>query len=137
MRQCIYQRWSRRRKCTKLHCAKHNCIIQLDRCLSCKDFVEGYGDISSGELAHFTKEGAGDRLHAAIKKRLKELPNVGCNCEQHIREMNSWGYEKCVENIDTIVSWMQAEAIKRKWKLAKFPLAKYAIKQFVLRAIKE
>jgi hypothetical protein len=51
--------------------------------------------------------------------------------------MNRWGYSKCVENIDTITSWLCEEAAKRGWKIAKLPLSRYAIKRFILKAIKE
>jgi hypothetical protein len=51
--------------------------------------------------------------------------------------MNRWGYSRCIEKIDTIVDWLHEEATKRGWKIVKLPLSRYAIRRFILKAIKE
>jgi hypothetical protein len=82
-------------------------------------------------------KGPGDYLHELIVYWTGEQPEAGCQCRQRIETMNSWGPQGCREHIDEIVGWLQAEAIERGWKSAKWPGAQFAIKRLVLTAIKK
>ena len=38
----------------------------------------------------------------------------GCKCAHRAAQMNSWGCDKCLEELDTIVGWLREEAEKRE-----------------------
>ena len=41
------------------------------------------------------------------------ITEKSCNCKAHARQMDEWGPDKCLENMETIVDWMEMEAKKR------------------------
>lgn len=41
-------------------------------------------------------------------------PTADCPCEQHAKQMDDWGPDGCLENLDTIVGWIREEAEKRR-----------------------
>jgi hypothetical protein len=126
-------------------CAVTGSKIELSICTNCPNYREQpvtleVGTVTTTVTRSIPKEllqGPGTSLHKAIQAYFGEGAETDCSCGEHILQMNKWGYEGCVENIDTITSWLMNEAIKRKWKSVKLPLARYAIKQFILHTIKE
>lgn len=40
-------------------------------------------------------------------------PTASCPCNDHAALMDLWGADKCEANIDTIVGWLRAEAVRR------------------------
>ena len=73
----------------------------------------------------------GDTLHSILSSWGITMTS-GCSCKQHRVTMNTWGPQKCLENIDTIVGWLRAEAKKRHLPFSKF-LAKKLVKFAVAR----
>jgi hypothetical protein len=70
-----------------------------------------------------------------ITKMLKAIgikSEVNCSCRKHAIEMNERGNDWCEENIDTIVSWMQIEAAKRK-----LPFSQTVASLMIKKAIKK
>jgi hypothetical protein len=57
-------------------------------------------------------------------------PGAGCNCEQHIFDMDSGGIERCERNIEDIVRWLREEAQR-----AGLPFTKIGARLLVKRAI--
>jgi hypothetical protein len=57
--------------------------------------------------------GVGDCLHELLSCFGFKV-NAGCKCNSHMETMNKWGPDTCSENIETIVSWLKAEAVRRK-----------------------
>lgn len=58
------------------------------------------------------------------------LPSVpGCNCKDRALTMNSWGVEKCRQEVDTISEWL-AEAAKKM----KVPYSHFLGKRLILKA---
>ena len=54
-----------------------------------------------------------------------------CNCKSHAKQMDRWGPQKCRENLETILDWLQATATKRG-----LPFIRMGAKMAVLAAIK-
>lgn len=42
------------------------------------------------------------------------LSNSKCSCNKRAEQMNVWGCDKCIQNIEKIVDWLQQEASKRR-----------------------
>ena len=59
-------------------------------------------------------------------------PTSKCNCKKYAAKMNSWGADKCEENIEDILDWM-----KRETKQRKFPFVRFAAKAMVKLAIRK
>lgn len=74
----------------------------------------------------------GDKLHQILSKLGYHIEE-GCPCLDHIKEMNQKGKKWCSDNIETIVGWLQAEAIQRQgWYFPKsviYPVVRLAIWQ--------
>lgn len=49
-------------------------------------------------------------------KRMNVKPDESCNCELHAAQMNTWGSEKCIQNIDKIIAWLEKAAEKYSWR---------------------
>jgi hypothetical protein len=60
---------------------------------------------------------------------------ANCGCAAHIMQMNCWGTDGCVKNIDTIVKWLYDEALARESKMVRLPFIRLLIKRFVLAFI--
>ena len=75
--------------------------------------------------------GPGTELAALLKTIGIDAKEKGCSCRSHARRMDNWGPEKCRQEIETILGWLQTEAKKRK-----LPFIKAAAKQVVLLAIR-
>lgn len=75
--------------------------------------------------------GPGTLLSGMIKA-LGIVMTEGCSCRRHAIEMNKKGNDWCEENIDTIVSWLREEAIKRN-----LPFIDAIGKLMIKRAIKK
>ena len=60
----------------------------------------------------FGVKGVGTIIHERLAK-LGIHDVSGCSCTSHRSTLNAWGPRVCRENINTIVSWMAAEANKR------------------------
>ena len=56
--------------------------------------------------------------------------NTTCGCQDRINKMNQWGPDKCVENMDTILCWLQRSATENR-----IPFIKPVVKKLVERAI--
>lgn len=69
-----------------------------------------------------------------LKRKLQWIaaPNQTCDCESKVRVMNAWGPEKCREEIETILDWLQESAEEQKILFVRF-----AVKILVLAAIQE
>jgi len=127
-------------------CTQHKGPIQVSKCQDCPIYAE-YPKVPDWNVVTTTivnaiditklPDGPGTRLALAIKRWFGLIVSGTCDCLPHILQMNEWGYKKCVANVNTIVVWLYEAAIKRNWKVVKLPLAKYAIKRFILHAIKE
>ena len=61
-----------------------------------------------------TKPGArpGDRLKS-IFRQLGIDKGKGCHCDEHVRLMNAWGTERCRQEIETIVGWLEEASRER------------------------
>jgi hypothetical protein len=75
-------------------------------------------------------EGPGTELHTLLNK-LRIRPALSCKCMVRIRTMNEWGPDKCRQEIDTILGWLQEEAKKRK-----LPFIRLVASMLVRRAIR-
>jgi hypothetical protein len=53
--------------------------------------------------------GPGSRL-SKLLHMMGLKPGPGCNCDEHIAQMNAWGPDRCTENLETIVSWLEESA---------------------------
>ena len=135
MINCKYKRRTKKGKFIQTHCFLKRNICTEGECLICKDFIEGFGDLDINRS--IINNGPGDKLHRKIAKLFGEEIINSCDCTSHIQEMNIWGVDGCVRNIDIITQWLYNEAIKRKWKIVKLPLSKYFIKSFILKTIRE
>lgn len=139
-----------KQKQQRIVCRFFNMSVEPERCTNCPNREAKPPRIIATALENETTQnpttphaaeelpdGPGTRLHNAILKYLGESAEDDCDCMAYVYIMNAMGYERCVLEIDTIVGWLHKAAIKRGWKMAKLPLAKYVIKQFILHAIKE
>jgi len=64
------------------------------------------GDVEPG------LRGVGTELHKLLSAFGIHM-NPKCTCRWRMVEMNKWGADKCLENIETIVGWLKEEAGKR------------------------
>lgn len=75
------------------------------------------------------EEGVGTELKALLSYiNIKASPN--CSCNAKAKTMNKNGIQWCKDNQDTIVSWLEEEAKKRK-----LPFIRYGAKKIVQLAI--
>jgi hypothetical protein len=51
--------------------------------------------------------------------------------------MNAWGPAGCREHLDEIVGWLIDEAVKRGWRAANWPGARFVCRRLVMSAIRE
>lgn len=77
----------------------------------------------------------GDKLKAIFRK-LGIDKGKGCKCDQHVNLMNSWGAEKCKQEIDTIVGWMEEASKELKLPFNRL-LTKTIIRTAIWQAEKE
>lgn len=59
-------------------------------------------------------------------------PTKKCKCDTRIQKMNSWGPDKCEQNMDTILRWLQHSA-----SIAKVPYLEIAARMMVAKAIRK
>lgn len=110
------------------------------------------GDYTATQIEQVLRNKLGDKpeilLRAAFPKTLEENPNgagtilsnmlsvIGlkstsnCACRRHAIEMNENGPDWCEQNMDTIISWLKEESIKRK-----LPFIESVAKMMVNKAI--
>lgn len=55
----------------------------------------------------------------------------GCKCKQRARQMDEWGPDGCLQNLSTIVGWLEEEAKNRK-----LPFIRWGARTLVLVAIR-
>lgn len=78
----------------------------------------------------------GEGVGTELKNMLSTIgisASAGCSCHQRAKAMNDNGLQWCKEHTDTIVSWLEEEAKKRKIPFLKFgakKLIKFAIKKY-------
>ena len=93
---------------------------------------EKYSDIRDKLISYIRvmPPGPGTELKKIFDKILIKK-KAGCNCNKHANAMNRWGCDKCLEQIDVIVGWLQDEAEKRG-----LPFSKIAAKAIVRLAVR-
>lgn len=74
--------------------------------------------------------GAGTELAKILSSFGIDAKEKGCSCKSRARKMDRLGLEWCEKNIETIVTWLQEEAAKRR-----LPFLRAAGKILVKRAI--
>ena len=77
-------------------------------------------------------EGAGTELHKILES-LGITTKRDCKCLERAWQMNEMGPQWCRENVDTIISWLEHEAKRRKFR---WLFRRFAAKLLVLQAIK-
>jgi hypothetical protein len=83
--------------------------------------------------------GPGSELKALIATWQRRLPwlslaaKPGCGCNSTVRQMDNWGPDKCLVNLDVIVDRMERTAAKRKLMI---PFRKTAARALVRQAIR-
>lgn len=75
--------------------------------------------------------GPGTELRKLLSWFASDRP--GCQCKDRAAKMNRWGADGCRRRIDTIVGWLEEEALKRSVAAAVVPRAAY--RMLVERAI--
>lgn len=68
-------------------------------------------DKYSGDVGPMVR-GPGTELHRLLGKFGMHMKK-GCACKGRMIQMNKWGCDGCVENIETIVGWLAEEASNR------------------------
>lgn len=87
--------------------------------------------IKNGEIKNSNDigEGVGTELKKLLSwMNIKPTPN--CSCNKRAKIMNDKGVSWCIDNIDTILSWLKEESGKRK-----LPFIRYAAQKIVKLAI--
>ncbi len=74
------------------------------------------------------EKGPGTELKKILSWFATETPD--CECKDRANKMNIWGVQGCRDNIETILDWLQEEAVKRS-----IPFVRLIAKQLVLLAI--
>ena len=74
--------------------------------------------------------GAGTELKRLLR-RFGINPN-DCKCEEHVLAMDIQGPDWCMQNLETIISWLEEAAHKRR-----LPFARMAGRVLVRRAIRD
>ena len=59
------------------------------------------------------------------------ISTPNCSCKKHAIEMNEKGADWCEQNMETIISWLKEESLKRK-----LPFVESVVKMVVNRAIR-
>jgi hypothetical protein len=77
--------------------------------------------------------GPGTELQRLIFQVTKLMPLITCNCGSRIAQMNAWGPDGCLENVEIIVGWLQSEAKKHKMVAPEFAVRRM-IKLAIARA---
>ena len=81
------------------------------------------------------RHGPGDELSRMLSWiGLKYMRN--CKCSARASQMNKWGPDKCLEEIETILGWLEQEAGKRKLPFVK-PAARAMVKLAIRRSRKK
>lgn len=62
----------------------------------------------------------GDKLHSVLQGIGYEI-EPGCQCLDHLEEMNRRGKQWCRDNISTIVGWLESEYHRRHGQSDTFP----------------
>jgi len=119
-----------------MYCFIKRSICTENDCNKCPDFEEGIGYADINNILDIVDR-PGTLLKAALVKKFSSEFKVGCGCAGHVVQMNEWGVDGCIENIDTIVEWLYENGVKRNFKVMKIPFIKKLIKRFVLKSIKE
>jgi hypothetical protein len=89
-----------------------------------------FGESNKSIIKEYPLEGPGTEL----KKILSYIgikSSESCSCNTKAKVMNLWGSEKCKQNIEIIIDWLQEEARKRK-----LPFVRHLAKLLINRAIK-
>lgn len=73
--------------------------------------------ISLVKLGPHCKEGGPGTELKKILSYLRIFPNEdSCDCNFHVNVMNAWGPKRCLNDINTIVDWLEESSKKRSWK---------------------
>jgi len=75
-------------------------------------------------------EGPGTELEKLIS--WFKTKDKKCKCADRVQKMNHWGPDKCKENIETILNWLEESA-----KQYKLPFVRFAARWIVLTAIEK
>lgn len=74
--------------------------------------------------------GPGTELKAIIGK-FGITASPGCRCNKHAKQMDQWGADRCRQEIETILDWLEEEAKQRI-----MPYSRTIARQFVMLAIR-
>lgn len=73
--------------------------------------------------------GPGTTLHTLITWFVPQP--VGCQCPNRVNVMNSWGKERCLQELPTILSWLRESALDND-----IPYSEYVISVVVKNILK-
>ncbi len=76
-----------------------------------------------------SEEGPGTTLHKIITWFIPKPE--GCDCANRVAVMNSWGKDRCLQELPTILSWLRESALDNN-----IPYSEYVIATVVKNIIK-
>ena len=112
--------------------ADKECLTTLEDCKSCERCTKPR-DINEVVLSlagiKESKEGPGTTLHTIITWFIPKPE--GCDCPNRVTVMNSWGKDRCLQELPTILSWLRESALDNN-----IPYSEYVIATVVKNIIK-
>lgn len=82
------------------------------------------------EMGKVYRKGPGTNLKRYLSWFATET--VDCPCNDRANVMNAWGPDLCLENLETIIGWLQESAKSRK-----LPFVRFIVEALVRKAINE
>jgi hypothetical protein len=65
-----------------------------------------------------TEDGPGTKLHKLITWFIPQPK--GCDCPNRVKVMDLWGYERCLQELPTILSWLRESALDNNYPYSEF-----------------